>query len=146
MSEYSNALIYSSVSGTDTISVSINDDLFIGSYAANVPANLSGNAVICDIKYGAHSALAASGNYGVKDAWFIGNVCASAGGALRNDGASLTISGSTFQNGSSGSYGGAIYNSGQPVTISTTEFTGNSANYGGALHFGGSTVVIKQST
>ena len=146
MSEYSNALIYSSVSGTSPITVSINDDIFTGSYAAaNVPASLAGNAVICDIKTSAHSALNAPGNYGVKDAWFTGNVCDSAGGALRNDGASLTISGSTFQNGTSGSYGGAIYNSGQPVTISGTEFTGNSAKYGGALHFGGNNVLISNS-
>ena len=144
MSEFSGALIYSSILGDRT--VSINDDVFAGTYqAASVPANLSGNAVICDLKSTIHTALAADGNYGVKDAWFSGNVCASAGGALRNDGASLTISGSTFQNGSSGSYGGAIYNSGQPVTISKSEFTGNSAKYGGALHFGGSQVQISDS-
>ena len=144
MSEFSGALIYSSILGDRT--VSINDDVFAGTYqAASVPANLSGNAVICDLKSTIHTALAADGNYGVKDAWFSGNVCTSAGGALRNDGASLTISGSTFQNGSSGSYGGAIYNSGQPVTISKSKFTGNSAKYGGALHFGGSQVQISDS-
>ena len=42
---------------------------FTGSCAAaNVPAALAWNTVICDIKTSAHSALAAAGNYGVKDA------------------------------------------------------------------------------
>ncbi|MCI5780002.1 MAG: hypothetical protein MR051_09365, partial [Lentisphaeria bacterium] len=145
MSEYSSSRIYSSVSGITVVTV--NDDIFTGEYIGTaLPATLSGDAAADRISSTGHSALNA-GHYGIKDSLFSGNLCASAGGALRNDGTGLTISGTTFTGGSSGSLGGAIYTSGSPVTISDSKFVGNiSAKAGGAIYHGGPNLLtIKDS-
>jgi predicted outer membrane repeat protein len=55
------------------------------------------------------------------------------GGAIYNNGGSLTIVASKLQNNLTYDWGGAVYSSGA-VTIANSEFTGNSANLGGAVY------------
>jgi predicted outer membrane repeat protein len=57
------------------------------------------------------------------------------GGAIYNDGATLTVNGGTFRDNHSSEYGGAIYtdSGGSSLTVSGAYFTGNTAEYGGAI-------------
>jgi predicted outer membrane repeat protein len=71
------------------------------------------------------------------------------GGAIYNDGATLTVNGGTFRDNHSSEYGGAIYSDsgGSSLTVSGAYFTGNTAEYGGAIENGGaSTATITNST
>lgn len=61
----------------------------------------------------------------------------SAGGAIRNENAELTMTNTVISNTTSSYYGGALYASGNSakVTIDTCTFTGNTASRGGAIYY-----------
>ena len=73
---------------------------------------------------------------------------ASYGGAIYNDGGNLSISKSTFSNGSGFYGGGGIYNWGGTSSITQSSFSNNWANYGGGgvYNSNNSTTDISNST
>jgi hypothetical protein len=57
-----------------------------------------------------------------------------AGGAIQNRGATLTVTDSTFTNNTvNNNNGGVIYNNGGTLTITNSKFTNNQAEFGGAI-------------
>lgn len=90
-----------------------------------------------------------NGIFKAKNSTFQGNHAA-LGGAIYNDGGTVTVIGSTFtgnQANAGAVSGGAIHNDGGKVTIKTSTFYNNSAGEGGAVYTDyGTTNVIKKST
>jgi fibronectin-binding autotransporter adhesin len=72
---------------------------------------------------------------------------ASTGGAILNQGTSLTVINDVFSGNAAVYYGGAIYNSGGTLVVSNSTFTNNTAPYGlgGAIDNDG-TAIISNST
>ncbi|MCI5779234.1 MAG: hypothetical protein MR051_05410, partial [Lentisphaeria bacterium] len=69
----------------------------------------------------------------IADAVFSGNRATStAGGAIKNDSGTLTVTGTTFTGNRSGEFGGAIYNK-QTADLTRVYFSGNTG-YGGAIY------------
>ncbi len=83
------------------------------------------------------------------NARFVDNTVGSTGGAIANDGGTVTITGSSFTDNSAGSFGGAIANRDGSLAISGSSFAGNTAAVGGALQNSGqdahADVIIRRS-
>jgi hypothetical protein len=81
-----------------------------------------------------------------------GNATDAGGGAIFNDGGTLTVTNSTFTGNSATlallgfAAGGAIYTNGGTLTVADSTFTGNNAGLGGALYINGGTVTVTGST
>ena len=84
------------------------------------------------------------GTLTITNSTFVGNKTQNWGGGISNSNGTMTITNSTFSNNRATNWGGGISN-GDELTITKSIFSANSANWGGGIANGG-TLIITDST
>jgi predicted outer membrane repeat protein len=134
--------------GASLLTVSGNNDSNVGSiFTVSSGANaVFEGTTVANGHAEAGGAILNSGTATVEEDVFSGNQAGARGGAIRNQGGSISILNSTFVNNSSANRGGAFFNGQGAATVINSTFNGNQASIGGGAIGNIATLAVYSST